>query len=186
MEGEFRPIDGYAGYRVSRDGGVESCWTRRGRYCIPTETWRPLKPILRGGYPTVNLAWVGKKTACKIHRLVLAVFVGPCPEGMVRCHNDGDRSNNSLFNVRWVTHHSNSDDSLRHGTRARGPRCGATKLSEDEVVQIRLLRADGETIGDLAVRFGVTRGNIKAIVYRRSWRHLPCPKGAVASTPPVC
>jgi len=66
--------------------------------------------------------------------LVLATFVGPCPEGHVAYHGDGDRSNNDLANLRWDTPQANADDTLRHGTRARGSRCGATKLAEDEVV----------------------------------------------------
>lgn len=172
MDDDFRQIPNYPGYRVSRLGDVESSWTRRGRLCILTEAWHPLKPILRNGYPTVNLCRGGKKTICKIHRLVLEMFVGPCPEGMVACHNDGHRANNDLSNLRWGSYQSNSDDTLLHGTRAMGAKCGATKLTEDEVVQIRRLRAEGEAIGDLAVRFGVTSYNVKAIVYRRSWRHL--------------
>ncbi|OJW27640.1 MAG: hypothetical protein BGO49_23110 [Planctomycetales bacterium 71-10] len=172
MEDEFRPVGGYPGYRVSRDGRVESCWTRRGRLCIPTEAWHPLKPILRDGYPTVNLARAGKKTACKIHRLVLAAFVGPCPPGLVACHGDGERANNDLSNLRWDTPRANSEDSLRHGTMVRGSRCGASKLTEDDVVQIRRLRGEGVSTGELARRYGVTRKNIEAIVSRRSWRHL--------------
>ena len=135
MDDDFRQIPNYPGYRVSSDGRVESCWTRRGRLCVPVETWLPLKPILRNGYPTVNLARGGKKTACKIHRLVLEAFVGPCPEGMLACHNDGDRANSRVENLRWDTPKANSDDTLRHGTRAMGAKCGATKLNEDEVVQ---------------------------------------------------
>src|SRR4051794_9775270 len=169
MEDEFRPVEGYPGYRVSGDGRVESCWTRRGRLCVQSENWLPLKPILRNGYPTVNLPRGGKKSACRIHRLVLESFVGPCPPGMVACHGDGDRANNDLSNLRWDTPRANSDDSLRHGTRAMGARCGATKLNEDEVVQIRRMRAEGESIGVLASRFGVSEYNIKAIVYRKSW-----------------
>lgn len=91
---------------------------------------------------------------------------------MVACHGDGDRSNNALSNLRWDTPRANSDDSLRHGTRATGSRCGATKLSEGEVIEIRQSRAEGVSFGDLAARFNVTTYNIKAIVYRRSWRHL--------------
>ena len=173
MQDEFRPVEGYPGYRVSGDGRVESCWTRRGRYCIPTETWRPLKPILRNGYPTFNLARGGKKSACRIHRLVLESFVGPCPEGMVACHGDGDRANNALSNLRWDTTRANSDDSLRHGTRALGSKCRSSKLTEDDVVQIRRLRAEGESIGELAARFAVTSENVLAIMSRRSWKHLP-------------
>ena len=33
-----------------------------------------------------------------VGRLVLEVFVGPCPPGMEACHNDGDPHNNWLDN----------------------------------------------------------------------------------------
>jgi hypothetical protein len=177
MDDHFRPIDDFPGYRVSKTGQVESCWTRRGRHCVSSDKWRPLKPILRQGYPTVNLAKGGKKSARRIHRLVLEAFVGPCPPGMVACHNDGNRSNSDLANVRWDTPKANSDDTLRHGTRATGSRCGATKLSEVQVIEIRRLRTEGVSFGDLAARFNVTTYNIKAIVYRRSWKHLLGEKG---------
>lgn len=177
MEDQFREVIGYPGYRVSRDGRVESCWSRRGRLCFVDDKWHPLKPIRRQGYPTVSLARDGKKSARRIHRLVLEAFVGPCPPGMVACHNDGVRSNSDLSNVRWDTPRANSDDTLRHGTRATGSRCGATKLSEGEVIEIRRLRAEGVSFGDLAARFRVTTYNVKAIVYRRSWRHLPEVRG---------
>ena len=137
MEDEFRPIEGYPGYRITSSGKVESCWTRRGRLCLLGDVWHPLKPIRRQGYPTVNLARDGRKSARRIHRLVLEAFIGPCPPGMVACHNDGNRSNSDLANLRWDTPKANSDDTLRHGTRATGSRCGATKLSEGEVIEIR-------------------------------------------------
>lgn len=172
MDDHFRPIPGYPGYRVSRLGEVQSCWTRHGRRCLPSDSWRPLKPIDRGGYATVNLAREGRKSAHRIHRLVLNAFLGPCPEGWVGCHNDGDPSNNRIENLRWDTQQANVDDALRHGTRAMGSRCNA-KLVEDDVLEIRRLRADGVPTAELAGRYAVSEENIKAIVARRSWRHLP-------------
>lgn len=50
-----------------------------------------------------------------IHRLVLEAFIGPCPEGMEGCHNDGDASNNHLENLRWDTHSANMYDRVKHG-----------------------------------------------------------------------
>lgn len=173
MKDEFRPVEGYPGYRVSGDGRVESCWARRGRICILSEAWHPLKPICRLGYLTVNLSRAGKKSAHRIHRLVLGSFIGPCPEGLVGCHNDGNRSNNALSNLRWDSQKANADDALRHGTRAMGSRCRASKLGEEDVLEIRRLRAEGVPMGELAVRFGVTYENVLAIVSRRSWKHLP-------------
>lgn len=172
MEDDFRPIPSFPGYRVSKLGEVQSCWSRRGRLSLMPDAWHSLKQINRLGYLTVNLAEGGKKSDRRLHRLVLEAFVGPCLPGMVACHNDGDRSNSDLANLRWGTPKANSDDMLRHGTRATGARCRATKLSEGEVIEIRRLRTEGVSFGDLAARFNVTTYNIKAIVYRRSWRHL--------------
>ncbi len=144
-----------------------------------------MKPIRRQGYLTVNLAKGGKKTARRIHRLVLEAFIGPCPPDMVACHGDGDRANNELSNLRWDTPRANSDDSLRHGTRAMGARCRPSKLIEDDVFIIRRLRAEGVSTGELASRFGVTYENVLAIVSRRSWKHLPSRRGTVALALPA-
>ena len=98
MDDRFRIIEGYPGYRVSRDGGVESCWSRT-VYKTLTSTWLPLKPVPCRGYLTVNPSDGFKKRRRYVHRLVLEAFVGPCPEGMVCRHLDGDRTNNRVENL---------------------------------------------------------------------------------------
>ena len=55
MDAHFRPIEGFPGYRVSREGEVQSRWGRGYRKTL-TDTWRPLKPIRRGPYITFNLS----------------------------------------------------------------------------------------------------------------------------------
>src|SRR5581483_3463332 len=172
MDEHFRPIDGFPGYRVSRDGEIQSRWLRAGRHSRLTDSWRPLTPIRRPGCCTVNLSAGGQKKQCRIHRLVLTSFLGPPPVGTVACHNDGDPTNNRIENLRWDTPKANSADALRHGTRARGSRCNS-KLVEQDVLAIRRLRAEGVPTKDLAVRFGVSKSNIEAIVTGRSWKHLP-------------
>src|SRR4051812_25613361 len=96
MEEEYRKIEGFPGYRVSRDGQVQSCL---GKGCGGrlSQDWFPLKPIdRRRGYLTVNLSRGGTKTIRYIHHLVLESFVGPRPPGLIGCHNDGDRRNNRV------------------------------------------------------------------------------------------
>src|SRR4051794_22273996 len=100
MDDHFRPIEGYPGYRVSRTGEVLSCWTRHARPAVMTETWLPLRLIRRRwGHLTVNLSRAGRKTSRPVHRLVLAAWVGPCPPGLICCHNDGDTANNRVENL---------------------------------------------------------------------------------------
>jgi HNH endonuclease len=103
MDYTFRIIEGYPGYRVNRDGEVQSRWSRT-VYKTLTETWLPLKAVRRGRYLIVNLSDGFKKTSYYVHRLVLLAFVGTCPPGLICCHNDGDPSNNRLLNLRWDTY----------------------------------------------------------------------------------
>ena len=47
---------------------------------------------------------------------MLEAFVGPCPKGMVCCHNDGDPTNNRPGNLRWDSYAANFRDAMVHGT----------------------------------------------------------------------
>lgn len=58
----------------------------------------------------------------RVHRLVLTVFVGPCPPGMQTRHLDGDPGNNHLGNLRWGTPAENNRDTLRHGRHEKANR----------------------------------------------------------------
>jgi HNH endonuclease len=174
MDDQFKHIDGFPGYRVSRDGEVQSRW-RRGSRGRMTDTWLPLKPIRRrSGHLVVNLHRDGKKTARYIHHLVLEAFVGPRPEGLVCCHWDGNPTNNRVENLRWDTHRANGADTIRHGRRKFGEEAGS-KLIAADVLEVRRKYAQGARKSQLAAEYGVTGPQIGNIVHRRAWRHLPAP-----------
>jgi hypothetical protein len=120
---QWRPIPTWEGlYEVSDLGRVRS---------LPR-----LVPSPRGGYRnhrggiltgsvahstgyrvcTLVDAESGRKHYALIHRLVLEAFVGPCPPGLECCHNDGDRSNAALANLRWDTRSSNTLDAVQQRT----------------------------------------------------------------------
>lgn len=108
------PVVGYEGlYEVSDLGNVRSLdGTRAGRKF----RGRVLKPRSRhAGHQAVDLSTPGRRWSVDVHRLVLSAFVGPCPEGMEGCHNDGDPTNNRLGNLRWDTHRANMQDRITHG-----------------------------------------------------------------------
>ncbi len=173
MDNFYEYIEDFPGYRVSREGDVESRWNRRGRRGRMTKDWLPLKPILsRWGHLAVNLHRDGRKFRRYIHRLVLEAFVGTRPAGLICCHWDGNPTNNRLENLRWDTYKSNCDDMLRHGTRRLGETGTKARLKEWEVREIRRLMAEGTSPDELAVRFGVGSPNIKAIACGRTWRHV--------------
>ena len=175
-------VPGYEGfYKVSNIGRVKSISrqvlrVRQGRvnhmFTIPEKI---LKPGSRSGRELfVYLCQEGVNTPFAIHRLVLLAFVGPCPNGMEGCHNDGNRRNNRLDNLRWDTHKNNQHDMYSHGT-AKIFRSGEdhlkAKLTWCEVREIRHLYSTGEyTCKKLARRFEVCLQSICNIVLGKTWK----------------
>jgi hypothetical protein len=75
----------------------------------------------------------GVRKSVLISRLVLLTFVGPCPEGMVACRNDGNPGNNRLSNLRYDTHAASVADAARNGRPGAGRRRAETDAREEEV-----------------------------------------------------
>ncbi|AUX81960.1 HNH endonuclease [Mycobacterium phage Frankie] len=112
----WRPVVGQEGnYEVSNLGRVRSLDRQidvdgRGRRYM---RGRVLSLVpMKNGYRLAALPG-GKKL---VHRLVLEAFSGPCPPGAEGCHNDGDRSNNRIENLRWDTRTANNIDAVDHRT----------------------------------------------------------------------
>jgi len=73
--------------------------------------------------------------------------------------------------LRWATRSENYEDSVLHGTAARGERLPNTKLSADDVRTIRKLRPE-MTFDRIAERYNVARSTIIYAVYGRNWSWL--------------
>lgn len=73
------------------------------------------------GYMRVFLPTDDGKTSRQIHRLVAQAYI-PNPEGLpVVNHKDGDKHNNDVSNLEWVTYQENSQHALTLGKRERKP-----------------------------------------------------------------
>ncbi len=161
---EWRPVLRYKGlYEISDQGRVRSIdrielVTRNGREFTRRRDGRLLRisPNKFDGRPQAGLSKNGKLTTIYVHRLVLEAFIGPRPKGLECCHEDGDRMNNRLSNLRWDTHASNEADKHRHGT-------ALSKLTMRDVDEIRQRYAKG-TISQRAL--GREYGISKSAIYR--------------------
>lgn len=116
--GEWRDVVGLEGYYVvAKDGRV---------YRLPRidNLGRRVAGRMidnrheRGRYISVRLSVDAEIKEMSLHHVLLEAFVGPRPAGMVACHNDGNRYNNVIDNLRWDTHQANVRDQFRHGTAA--------------------------------------------------------------------
>ena len=174
----YAPLPPFMGYRVGDDGSVWSCWRNTGKPACsshPSGPWKPLKPDVdsRGRRRfTLRTGGRGRYAKFLASRLVLAAFVGPCPDGMEACHDNGDPSDDRLGNLRWDTHSANLLDRRRHGTNVCGEQIHTAKLTAEDVREIRARRAAGEPISEIAARVGVTATNVSFICNGRTWQHV--------------
>jgi hypothetical protein len=166
---QYREIPGYPGYRVGDDGSVWSIRSRGSR-----GQWRLRMPQLNGGYRHVGLTAGKKCLTYRVHRLVLLAFVGPCPAGKVGCHNNGNKEDNRLANLRWDTQASNLKDKELHGTAhlGRGENQHLSRLKEKDVPMIREMIARGITQTSIARRFFVSVSAIHQLKIRKTWAHV--------------
>ncbi|KKK71990.1 hypothetical protein LCGC14_2908400, partial [marine sediment metagenome] len=88
---------------------------------------------------------------------MLETYVGPCPEGMVARHLDGNPANNCVSNIVWGTQAENYQDAVKHKTNTCGERHGRAKLKDADIKVIRYLRNAAKfTLVDIAWHFDVT------------------------------
>lgn len=169
---EWRPVVGMESYyEVSSQGRVRS---------LPRDVQignrlrraggQSLSAIVGSrGYLVVNLSCNGRRTQVFVHKLVLEAFSGPRPKGLEACHNDGDRLNCALSNLRWDTRSSNHGDKVAHGTAQRGERANNVKLTDELVLA---MRSSGLPAKKASKRFGTSKTNAARILRGQTWRHL--------------
>lgn len=169
----WKRVPGWNMYRVGDNGIVQSCYSRGGPR-KPDGKWRTLIGDISSGYHRVTFYSGDRQERVLVHRLVLEVFVGPCPDGMEACHANGDRQDNRLENLRWDTPGSNWCDRKKHGNTAatQGSDNGTAKLNEDEVSDILSRLSKGETGSSLAREYGASPSTISMIKQRKTWRHI--------------
>lgn len=172
-------------YTVCDDGSVYSNKRFVNGRIVGTRrliNWRKLKPrVTKQGYYRLTLCKNGKKYDRSIHRLVAESFADIVPEGLQVAHLDGNKNNNSLKNLKFVTAKENASHKITHGTvpegkrngrhtkpdsTPRGEKHGQSKLSWEKV---REIRASKEPSRKLGKKYGVSHANILNIKRNKIW-----------------
>jgi len=171
MSEEWRPVVGYEGwYDISNLGRV-----RRAREGHRTFVGRILKPSPdRGGYLQVYLVRDSKKHTSPVHRLVGNAFFGELPTGMQTNHINGNKNDNSVQNLEYVTPSQNMQHAFASGLKAalRGSDNGNSKLSEEQVLEIKNELSNGKSIREIALNVNISKSSVFSIKHRISWGWL--------------
>ena len=161
---EWRPVVGFeTHYLVSN----------RGRIKRTSKTTRTEKEYILGsktshGYRGVTFTVGGKCYSRYLHRVLAAAFL-PNPDncGQIN-HIDGDKENNALSNIEWVTPLQNTHHAKRHGLNP--PNTARLSLAQVEEIRAILIADTSRSIRSIGRQFGVTHSSIARIRDGRSYK----------------
>jgi len=180
MEEIWKDIAGYEGcYQVSNKGRMKSLLRvvkhLTGGKLTVSEKILTLKD--RNGYDHISLWKENIEKRFKVHRLVAQAFI-PNPENKPQVnHIDGDRKNNHVSNLEWVTGKENAQHAIKTGLTVspRGVDVPISKLKDADVIEMRKLRHNGLEYPVIAKMFGVAVRATRAACIGVTWRHVDYP-----------
>lgn len=109
----LKDIPGYEGiYRASSSGKIYSI-----------KTWKE-RVTINSVYLMITLSNKGRNKMFTVHSLIALTFLGDRPQGMHINHKDGDKHNNNIENLEYVTRSEN----MIHAYRVLGKKNNKTNL----------------------------------------------------------
>ena len=102
-------------------------------------------------------------------RFAFELSIGPLGAGEVVLHACG---NGRCVNPSHLYRSVPPTSAARSGRYRRGSGSKLSKLTEDDVRQIRRRAADGASHVALAAMYGVSQSTISRVVHGRSWKHV--------------
>ena len=129
----WKSIKGYEGlYEISSYGRVKSLerfvyGNGNGKYKIFEKI---LKPRIRSKYYSVSLSKNSIKKKCCVHRLVAINFIDNSLNKPEVNHINGNKLDNRVENLEWVTAKENQQHASRTGLKPKGSNCFNSIFSE--------------------------------------------------------
>jgi len=127
-------------------------------------------------YMVIGLSIDCKKSKFLLHRLLAEHFVhNPDPEKLVQVnHIDGNKLNNDISNLEWVTAGDNQRHAYETGLKTIpcGEENGRAILTENQVREIYILFLNGVSNIEISNIYGVEKSTIFGIKSKKNWLHV--------------
>lgn len=129
--------------------------------------------VNRYGYLHAKLCKYGKCNHRTVHRLVAKVFI-PNPNNLTQVnHIDGNKMNNRVDNLEWVSPSGNIkhayETGLMNSDHLKGSKHHKTKLTEQDVLDIRESNLKPK---DLSKKYNISYSTVIDILNRKTWKHI--------------
>lgn len=137
---------------------------------------KKMKDCVKNGYVKNTLILKdGREKAFFRHRLVLICFK-PIEgyENLQGNHIDGNKLNNCIDNLEWVTNQENRIHAVKLGLAAsmKGESNPASKLLESQVIDIIQDLLHGIPYSQICAKYNCSKSTISAIKNKRNWKYL--------------
>lgn len=170
----WKDIPGFEGiYQASNHGRI---WiyprtiphnTRKG-YTRTLPSKIKLSHYDKKGYELIILSKDGIDKNHLVHRLVALTFLGP-DNGQTVNHKDGNKSNNMLENLEYMTINDNLKHAIRTGLMTNHKRTKPCIFSDEQVVEMRKLFDNGVDYISIAKRYKHNTHRIRLICLRKAY-----------------
>lgn len=120
----------------------------------------------KAGYGRVSERANGNKRTKMAHRVSWELSFGKIPDGLLVCHKCDNPSCVRPSHLFIGTYKDNVADMQANGRGGNGN----SKLTKEEVVEIRTLISHGEKQKSIAKKYNVCRETVQNIKYGKSWK----------------
>jgi len=151
MDTEYVTIKNYPNYEINKLGLIRN-----------KKNNKILKPFINSCYYRVNL-YLSKteKKLCQLHRILAEVFIENPENKKEVNHIDGNKLNNSLDNLEWVTRVENALHSYKYGLQKS--KKGKNNDKHKKVIQFDLNNKEikvWDCVMDIERELGLSSGGI--------------------------
>lgn len=124
------------------------------------------------GYLRVMLSKNKKNTHILVHRLVAAAFLENPDNHKQVNHINGNKKDNSIDNLEWISGLENIKHSIETGLRdLKGEKNSQSKLTKKDVIEIKK-RLENETLTAISKDYDISISVISKIKLGKAWKHV--------------
>lgn len=127
--------------------------------------------VSSAGYYMISISKKNKSKPHRVHRLLANNFIENIEKLKEVNHKDGNKLNNKLNNLEWVSHFGNMQHAFSTGlANNTGTKNGMAKLDNEKVIEIKNLLKQGISQYKIAKMYNVSRSAILKINLNKTWQ----------------
>lgn len=158
------PVEGYEGlYSVSDRGRIRREYSVRVGFRKGLFVSKPI--VSKAGYHRARFCRNGKIEWRTVHSVVCRAFIGPRPTKLQINHIDGNKANNSIANLEYVTGSENIRHAIRTGLKPVlvGEKHGNSVYSTEQIASVKMMARQGVSSREISKSLSVKIATVKQV-----------------------